>query len=1265
MKKLQLLFLCVCVSTLNIFAQSVVPDDFYDMDNPYDYEDLEGQPALDPFLNTNSFDGEFQFFDNKYHFIGPPLGSSIGISGDSMLELVSFPFAPDFDASGNTQRIFKVMSDETYVEPLDKMYSYWDIPNEGSLKQVSTHFQRTLASYFFQEGSIPENTGDKDIAFHSILKATEHFYCGPPLDFSIPREYIDSMSFVMDLTRGKIREYPFRADNGPTFNADVHDVTIFPFVHLSPSFTETNNAYNTLDYYPASEAAFGGCNGIGMPDNKYYPGLGTSTDDPATADPSLFVHPAPYSLPSFYLMTGNGATPVGFQKQGAFPQTLTERPGIPHQYFIDKNIDLTIINPSERIIYNPTQVFITADDLVFPSGYTFQTVTGRYPTVAELDASDCPARNLLDPREIPVSHLLAPDLDNQTYEYQNAAGQTINVPIQHPSVYILEPGSKLTIEPCVFLNRVAFVVKDGASLTYYPPQTNGNYQIWAEDNNDVNAVSSLNDKCNDCRCRQEYDYESGLTISAGQTVTWNENKIVKGKVIIEQGGRLNIQNAVVQFIDSEMSDETFVLVERGGQLHIDDSKLTVLGCHKMWDGIRVLGNGGSPQLLASQYGLVSVENSTIEKARIGIKVGHTFIQTNNGGKVRAWNAKFLNNHTAVIFGMYNHVNNSYFYSCTFDQTERIEHQFSEYGEIARHILLVGTKGIHFKNCIFDNSLHRFWTDHYLDDKRGTGILSFFSSANIDELPASYPFYPDNSNSRFRNLYKGIDHYALGSFETRISAKEAIFENVMKNISSQGSVFDEMIGNTFDFPDEIENVVCYGIYELNSSGFVIADNRFASSCEQTTLPDGLFFYNDCTYSHALIVNNSGEGGGIAHTNYFRGTGVGTQTEEDNRSLQIKCNEYIDYTCPRYAWFINPDDQNPNLEDRLGDQGSGCSFGQTAGNLFFDECAQCPCQVCSLCSCPGSGPPLMNKIRVIHWETGVPPFSYFGNGTPYQTVPENLCVTGFVSVTDCENLIEDINACPEIPADETGYGGKIHTETPEDLGAMVAALSNDPKNPEQLYATNEVMQAYSATERLEDARLFLEALKNDHAHKLLTVYYYSKGQNTAAAQHLAQLNTGSYENQSFYNLMDILVDAQFYGRDLNNLKPEEQSEIENIAASNSALAIQAQSILAYQQLSDYQREPYQASEPAFKKESITINEETDIIIYPNPTTAALHVENIPTNSLVRLLDVNGRVLKQENATSNLLWGTKGFPSGVYLLHLATPAGRGIVRKVIITK
>ena len=70
------------------------------------------------------------------------------------------------------------------------------------------------------------------------------------------------------------------------------------------------------------------------------------------------------------------------------------------------------------------------------------------------------------------------------------------------------------------------------------------------------------------------------------------------------------------------------------------------------------------------------------------------------------------------------------------------------------------------------------------------------------------------------------------------------------------------------------------------------------------------------------------------------------------------------------------------------------------------------------------------------------------------------------------------------------------------------------------------------------------------------------------------------------------------------------------------------------------------------------DTDIKIYPNPTTDKLYISNLPSNSMVNLCDMTGRILStsigQEIDVSAL-------PVGVYFLRIQT--GKGLVVKKFV--
>ncbi|MBL0054547.1 MAG: hypothetical protein IPP29_25230 [Bacteroidetes bacterium] len=99
----------------------------------------------------------------------------------------------------------------------------------------------------------------------------------------------------------------------------------------------------------------------------------------------------------------NSSGELSFQQNSSTLLGIYE--GLRHTYHIDQNIDLTIINPSEQTIYNPSEVDVTASDLHFPSYYTFKTIRGVYPSIANVTADNNDPQTggpYTDLRDVPV-----------------------------------------------------------------------------------------------------------------------------------------------------------------------------------------------------------------------------------------------------------------------------------------------------------------------------------------------------------------------------------------------------------------------------------------------------------------------------------------------------------------------------------------------------------------------------------------------------------------------------------------------------------------------------------------------------------------------------------------------------------------------------------------------------------------------------------------------------------------------------------------------
>lgn len=235
--------------------------------------------------------------------------------------------------------------------------------------------------------------GDACIFPHTILKHTIFFHCGDDANSPI----VDSLSWIYDNTRGKMRKYPFQADNTPVIEKAGSTIIHIYDVLFRPTFMLCDLPYNPEDYSPYDPNNADWYNS-GMPDNSgsadYFPieevlpyydnclyhGVHPLYPNPLigkfkTTEPTelLFIHPSSYALLDAPLLNATGEYWAGYKSGDS-----TDMPGMWHEYRIDHNIDLKKINSSEKIIYNPRYVDVN-HDLVFPCGYKFLTLHGKYP----------------------------------------------------------------------------------------------------------------------------------------------------------------------------------------------------------------------------------------------------------------------------------------------------------------------------------------------------------------------------------------------------------------------------------------------------------------------------------------------------------------------------------------------------------------------------------------------------------------------------------------------------------------------------------------------------------------------------------------------------------------------------------------------------------------------------------------------------------------------------------------------------------------------
>jgi hypothetical protein len=582
-----------------------------DLINPY--LDYNGKPTIDLQYNSalgtmgydfnkltgsGTYNGEYEFLLDDFPWGDPsmiagapsnPLFNLNNYALSYKIELVSFPFTVDCQfpsdqnfsggCTGMPNRIFNMPNDLLISGNNNDFWLYPD-PTSGNNPLVTSklwnttplkEFDRQPSAHTISDpnhnnvlvsagfGAVSGATIQHTVLPHSVLKHTINIHCGP--DFTL-NPIISSFSFYVDLTRGRLREYPFRSNNPTSGNPTDHDLIIRPELIVTPSGFYDSNVFSNCNYsklFPGGKCE----DGVTVDDLDGF-SINYTPFDPTSDDCSfiaanqnanfgdlffngmlgtgdIFRLPlADYSIiASTSVRNFNGTTLAGYSNfTGHGTMTRLYNSPITHNYTIDKNITIDWINPTEKIIFNPSEVYITANDLHFPSHYTFKTIRGTYPYKSEVDEAENDPNNggpFNDPtkRSVPVKTDLRKD-----FHISNVYDPT-NSDFRFASIYHLENGSKLTIEPCVKIFDATFEINPGSEIVFENWSTNqinvNRYQLLFEGGT-VTKRNELFLFQNETETKRILHWEGGDYIAAGTSVDINNPF---GEYILEPNSHIN------------------------------------------------------------------------------------------------------------------------------------------------------------------------------------------------------------------------------------------------------------------------------------------------------------------------------------------------------------------------------------------------------------------------------------------------------------------------------------------------------------------------------------------------------------------------------------------------------------------------------------------------------------------------------------------------------------------------------------------------------
>ncbi|MFH2143839.1 MAG: hypothetical protein ABIJ97_15550, partial [Bacteroidota bacterium] len=654
---------------------------------------------------------------------------------------------------------------------------------------------------------------------HSIIKHRIYFHETDDINSNV----IDTLEFILDHTRYPMNIYPFRPTNESS-SESYYDIRIKLHLDTDPNghtfnVADNQNWYNggtsingTLDYFPLQPDIYG------IP--YFYP------DDLSVDFFNNNIQPPPFAL--FYSEAFCGNEDLGVQ----------------HEYKVDRFIDLSVINPEEKIIYNPSVVSIEYD-LLLPEGYKFLTLPdqGIFPDRHDLE-TNYPYQFYNSFKEIPYQ-----------YGHQNIVF----------SEYHIESGATLTIGPCVTINDAIIVIKPGGKLRYDPDKTYGNFDL----DNNGGAIEFMHYYDTECEeeCIQPFTYNARDIIIESDVFwtksyldntygTTNGNMGISGNLTISSGNKLEILHGVMV----RFHDDSKIIVEPGAELIIRGANLTS-ACSALWRGITVEGNWALVQVPANQGYVQIFDDAIIENAE-------TAIYSMHGGIIDAFSCSFKNNIYDIIIDPYHQpqgfadINNCHFSNCDFIT----DNQLVEIDKFSiAHVKLYDVSGVDFKYCRFLNSRQGAMLGEpgpLYANLRGTGILS--NDADFKVLPgcSSFQYGVPCSNplkSTFEGLYYAIKASSSAGTES-VTIQQCDFTDNYRGVLLENMFSPTVFSNNFyaNYTGEGTSLYqqqpppygnsTYSMY-LNqcAQGFRIEDNEFHDG------DAGLFIFDSEDMANQVFYN----------------------------------------------------------------------------------------------------------------------------------------------------------------------------------------------------------------------------------------------------------------------------------------------------------------------------------------------------------------------------------------------------------------------------
>ncbi len=796
-----------------------------------------------------------------------------------------------------------------------------------------------------------------------------------------------------------------------------------------------------------------------------------------------------------------------------------------------------------------------------------------------------------------------------------------------------------------------------------------------------------------------------LTVTNGQIINLNSVSNVYNAITINAGGELWIRQSTIN-----LQTNARVTVNAGGRLFIIESTLKTNTTGNNWEGILVEGNPSLPQNPTSNQGFVNISKSKIFDAKISVATKSLDVSGNinwsktGGGIIIASNSEFKDCITKHIeFLTYkNTVNNkelnnlSNFSNCKFTQTKiRYPQVFNNPSSnplvLSTYstpflVTLWDVKGVAFRGCDFfatypmnfnsqDDMVQRAY-------RTASGILTYDATVFIEDIKAtSSSAVP--KRGVFNSLNVAVANYFSTINDDITNVNNCDFRGVEMGISHNGGVSSLIYRNNFWLNEYLSTrppnsgLISFPgakIYTDNAMALLTAENNFT----QLAFPGA---YLDAFMSTwwGSVYNNTDRnmsGLNIPISRYLLNKNQyglnATQTQKNNRSLEITCNQYNEgkSSAGTYSQInLNPQSQTSQLPffgNCVSHPRKSEDYNNVFGNIKSNEVElknhstvnlNWPYVVqqgapfrpvpnpnksvnMNVTNCNSFGVPVVGKSCVSplpaepNWRIGVPNF----NNSRYNQLKSEILIgkqiiadpnsTGQMKMEAEANLSYDLNEVGHLRAEQIGYYQYM--------------LAHDDDEADYLQLLIDFL--------VQDDDLFSK--------KMLAGIYINHAEYEKATDVLSNIPADNADNIAYKTLCQLYITLANEGKNIFQLSPSQYETVREIAYGETASNTDAQGILALvynEQLAKHIEKTTEENAP----ENVSGNNNlanSSMVITPNPAyneniSVQYATTSTSSNKKMMVYDYSGNFITESalftEQNGSVVFSAENFETGLYLV------------------